>query len=63
MKKMSRVEKAREIIARVKKEMEMPRLTESVRNGERRWAVKRPVAHSAEARAPEFEPGSIEAAS
>jgi hypothetical protein len=34
MKKKSRLEMAREIIARVKKEMDKPRLTESVRNGQ-----------------------------
>jgi hypothetical protein len=34
MKKKSRLEIAREIIASVKKEMDKPRLTESVRNGE-----------------------------
>jgi hypothetical protein len=33
MKKKSRIEIAREIISRVKKEMDHPRLTESVRNG------------------------------
>jgi hypothetical protein len=40
---------AREIISRVKREMEMPRLTESVRNGESGMAVKRPVARSVRA--------------
>ena len=35
MKKTSRIQLAREIIARVKKEMQEPRLTESVRNGMR----------------------------
>jgi hypothetical protein len=34
MKKKSRIEIAREIIASLKKEMNKPRLTESVRNGE-----------------------------
>jgi hypothetical protein len=34
MKKKSRIEMAREIIASVKREMDRPRLTESVRNGE-----------------------------
>jgi hypothetical protein len=33
MKKTNRIEMAREIIARVKREMEKPRLTESVRKG------------------------------
>ena len=33
VKKAGRIELAREIIARVKKEMQEPRLTESVRNG------------------------------
>jgi len=44
VKKMSRLEIAKEIISRVKTEMKMPRLTESVRNGARGLAVKRPVA-------------------
>ena len=33
MKKKSRIEIAREIISRVRREMDKPRLTESVRNG------------------------------
>jgi transcriptional regulator of NAD metabolism len=33
MKKKSRIEIEREIVSRVKKEMDRPRLTESVRNG------------------------------
>jgi hypothetical protein len=33
MKKTSRIELARDIVAYVKKEMDRPRLTESVRNG------------------------------
>ncbi|MGD1107414.1 MAG: hypothetical protein ABR865_10235 [Terracidiphilus sp.] len=33
MKKKSRIEMARDIVAYVKKEMDRPRLTESVRNG------------------------------
>ena len=44
MKKKSRIEMAREIIASVKREMDMPRLTESVRNAEsafRTLAAKR----------------------
>jgi hypothetical protein len=46
MKKKTRIEMAREIIARVKREMDKPRLTESVRNGESGLtapAVKRPA--------------------
>ena len=35
MKKAARIQLARQIIARVKKEMQEPRLTESVRNGMR----------------------------
>jgi hypothetical protein len=42
MKKTNRIQVANEIIARVKKEMDRPRLTESVRN-----PVKRPAARSA----------------
>jgi hypothetical protein len=34
MKKKSRIEMAREIISSLKREMDKPRLTESVRNGE-----------------------------
>jgi hypothetical protein len=41
MKNKSRIEMAREIIARVKREMDRPRLTESVRNGE--CGLSRPV--------------------
>jgi len=33
MKKKSRIENEREIVSRVKREMDQPRLTESVRNG------------------------------
>jgi hypothetical protein len=33
MKKKSRIERAREIVSYVKREMDKPRLTESVRNG------------------------------
>ena len=47
MKKKSRIEMAREIISRVKREMDRPRLTESVRNGESgltAQAVKGPAA-------------------
>jgi hypothetical protein len=46
MTKKSRIEMAREILARVKKEMDRPRLTASVRNGEAGLtvpAVKRPA--------------------
>ena len=35
MKKTGRIKLAREIITRIKKEMQEPRLTESVRNGRR----------------------------
>jgi|NGEPerStandDraft_6_1074524.scaffolds.fasta_scaffold160761_2 hypothetical protein len=49
MKKKSRIEIAREIISRVKREMDMPRLTESVRNGESTLAAKRPVAYPVKA--------------
>jgi hypothetical protein len=46
MTKKSRIEMAREIVARVKQEMDRPRLTASVRNGEAGLtvpAVKRPA--------------------
>jgi hypothetical protein len=46
MTKKSRLEMAREIVARVKKEMDRPRLTASVRNGETGLmvtVVKRPT--------------------
>jgi hypothetical protein len=52
MKKKSRIEMAREIISRVKREMDRPRLTESVRNGESgltAQAVKGPAARSVRA--------------
>ena len=50
MKKKSRIEIAREIISRVKREMDQPRLTESVRNGLRArsaLAVEKPAPRSA----------------
>jgi len=46
MTKKSRIEMAREIVARVKQEMDRPRLTASVRNGETGLmvtVVKRPT--------------------
>ena len=49
MKKKNRIEMAREIIASVKREMQRPRLTESVRNGLSGLdapPVERPAAHS-----------------
>jgi hypothetical protein len=39
MKKNSRIEMARDIIANLRREMDRPRLTESVRNGTRRAAL------------------------
>jgi hypothetical protein len=50
MKKKSRIEIAREIISRVKREMDRPRLTESVRNSfsaQAAPAVDKPAARSA----------------
>jgi hypothetical protein len=50
MKKNSRIEIAREIISRVKREMDQPRLTESVRNGfsvQAAPTVEKPAARSA----------------
>jgi hypothetical protein len=50
MKKKSRLEIDREILSSVKREMEMPRLTESVRNAleaEAALAVRALAAHSA----------------
>jgi len=44
--KNNRIQLAREIIARVKKEMQLPRLTESVRNGFSAQAVYRPSRNS-----------------
>jgi len=52
MKQKSRIELAREIIARVKREMDKPRLTASVRNGDGGLApiaVKWPVRARAKA--------------
>jgi hypothetical protein len=40
MKKRNRMEIAKKIISSVKREMEKPRLTESVRNHARDWAVE-----------------------
>jgi hypothetical protein len=40
MKKKSRTERGKEIISSVKREMDKPRLTESVRNGERRLSER-----------------------
>jgi transcriptional regulator of NAD metabolism len=50
MKKKSRIEIERKIVSRVKREMDQPRLTESVRNGfsvQEAVAVKKPAARSA----------------
>jgi hypothetical protein len=52
MKKKSRIEIEREIVSRVKREMDRPRLTESVRNGfsvQAAPAVEKPAAISARA--------------
>jgi hypothetical protein len=52
MKKKSRIEMARDIVAYVKREMDRPRLTESVRNGlsgAAAPAVEKPAAISARA--------------
>jgi hypothetical protein len=52
MKKKSRIEIERKIVSRVKKEMDRPRLTESVRNGSSAQAapgVEKPTARSARA--------------
>jgi hypothetical protein len=52
MEKKNRIEMAREIIASVKREMQRPRLTESVRNGlngQGAPPVERPAAHTAKA--------------
>jgi hypothetical protein len=40
MNKKSRMERAKEIISSVKREMDKPRLTASVRNGERRLSLR-----------------------
>ena len=50
MKKESRIENDRKIVSRVKREMDQPRLTESVRNGFRAQAaptVEKPAVRSA----------------
>jgi hypothetical protein len=50
MKKKSRIEIEQEIVSRVKREMDRPRLTESVRNGFSAKAaptMKKPATHSA----------------
>ena len=52
MKKKSRIEIERKSVSRVKREMDQPRLTESVRNGFSAQAapsVEKPSAHSARA--------------
>jgi hypothetical protein len=52
MKKKSRIEIEREIVSRVKREMDQPRLTMSVRNGFSAQAVstvEKPAARSARA--------------
>jgi hypothetical protein len=52
MKKKSRIEIERKIVARVKKEMDQPRLTASVRNGFSALtapAVEKPAARSTQA--------------
>jgi hypothetical protein len=52
MKKKSRIEIEREIVSRVKREMDKPRLTESVRNGfgaQPAPATEKPSTHSARA--------------
>jgi hypothetical protein len=47
MKKKSRIEIERKIVARVKREMDRPRLTESVRNGFSPQAARAPEKSSA----------------
>jgi len=52
MKKKSRIENERKIVSRVKREMDQPRLTESVRNGfsaQAASAVEKPTVRSARA--------------
>jgi hypothetical protein len=52
MKAKSRIEIEKQIVSRVKREMDKPRLTESVRNGfsaQAAPAVKKPAARSARA--------------
>jgi hypothetical protein len=51
MKKKSRIESESEIVSRVKKEMDRPRLTESVRNGfsvQAAPALEKPTARRAQ---------------
>jgi hypothetical protein len=52
MKKKSRIEIERKIVSRIKREMDEPRLTESVRNGfsvQSATAIEKPAARSARA--------------
>jgi hypothetical protein len=52
MKKKSRIESERMIVSRVKREMDKPRLTESVRNGFRAMSaqtIEKPAARPAQA--------------
>jgi hypothetical protein len=52
MKKKSRIQIEEKIVSRVKREMDQPRLTESVRNGfsaQAALAVEKPAARSARA--------------
>ena len=52
MKKKSRIEIERKIVSRVKREMDQPRLTESVRNGfsaQAAASIEKPAARSARA--------------
>ena len=52
MKKKSRIENERKIVSRVKREMDQPRLTESVRNGfsvQAAPAAEKPAARPARA--------------
>jgi hypothetical protein len=46
MKKKSRIETERKIVSRVKREMDEPRLTESVRNGFRARAAPAETKHA-----------------
>jgi hypothetical protein len=53
MKKKSRIEIAKDIVSRVREELNRPRLTESVRNGltaQAAPAIEKPAAHSARTR-------------
>jgi hypothetical protein len=52
MKKKSRIEIERKIVSRIKREMDQPRLTESVRNGfsaQAAASIEKPAARSARA--------------